>query len=138
MDGPCSPDMCWSTDMRTSYERKGYLPRGGPSIYSIYRDHNPHLAWTTLHNEAVPNPQGSLTEDTHSLPPHWGLKGCSNFNWILPTTSPVKRLNVNVTWLALVACRIIIQPLRASFWMLKTILPGFTRSHQTRHHNLKF
>lgn len=98
VDGPCSLGMCWSTDMRTSYWRKGYLPRGSPSINSIYRDHNPHLTWSTLHNEAVPNPQGSSSEDTHSLPPHWGLKGCSNFNWTLPTLSPANRLNVNFTW----------------------------------------
>lgn len=56
---------------QTSYWRKGCLPRGGPSIYR--GPHNPHLAWSTLHSEAVLHPQGSPVEDTHSLPPHWGL-----------------------------------------------------------------
>lgn len=66
MGGPCSPGMCWSTDRRTSYWRKECLLRGGRFVYG---NHNPHLAWSTLHDKAVPHPQGYLVEDTHSPPP---------------------------------------------------------------------
>lgn len=70
MGSLCLPGMHWGPDMKASFKSDHI---GGKDVCSsIYMVHNPRLARSTLNNKAVPDPQGSLAESSHSFPPHWG------------------------------------------------------------------